>query len=157
VSGCTICDRVEQVTADPGGAVYADEHFVAVPVPGGNGVPGWMMLLSRRHVSGVDQLDEAEAAAFGPVIGRIQRAVLTATGAERVYLASLNESAHHLHVHLAPRYARMPAGVVGFAVFDLLRATAAGEVEMDPAEVAATVERVRSALAAELGGAEGGR
>jgi diadenosine tetraphosphate (Ap4A) HIT family hydrolase len=60
----------------------------------------------------------------------------------------MGESSPHFHCHLVPRYAEMPNDAKGWAVFDLLRASAAGEVQVDSAEVARVNEAFRVALLA---------
>ena len=69
------------------------------------------------------------------------------TGALRIYTAALGESFPHLHAHLVPRYAKMPNDVKAWGVFDLHRATEAGEVEVDENEVAEVARRYSDALA----------
>ncbi len=109
-------------------------------------VPGWIMLVSRRHLPGPALFDDGETQSFGPSFRHLQRVLLQVTGALRIYSAALGESSPHFHCHLVPRYARMPNDAKGWAVFDLLRASAAGEVPVDGAEV----DRVNAALRAAL-------
>lgn len=146
---CSICSQVRRATEDPSVALYRDDAWVVIAMPAAVGVPGWAMLLSQRHVSGLDQLDDSEAASLGPTLRRVQQAMLAATGAERIYTASLNESAPHVHIHLAPRYATMPNDAVGFGAFDLLRASAAGEIEVDLDLSAQVATEIRARLAAD--------
>ena len=77
---------------------------------------------------------------------RSQRVLLEVTGALRIYTAAMGESSPHFHGHLVPRYAGMPKGAIGWAVFDLERAAKAGEIMPDVAEV----ERVSRAFASAL-------
>jgi histidine triad (HIT) family protein len=112
------------------------------------GVAGWMMLISRRHVGGPAHFDDREAASFGPTLRHLERCLEQVTGAVRIYTAALGESHPHFHCHMVPRYAEMPRGAKAWEVFDLLRAAGAGQVAVDPAEVARVSERYRQALAA---------
>ncbi len=110
------------------------------------GIAGWMMLVAKRHVGGPAHFDDAEAASFGPTLRHLERTLETVTGALRVYTAALGESHPHFHCHMVPRFAEMPRDAKGWAVFDLLRAAGAGEVEVSGAEV----ERISAAYRAAL-------
>jgi len=106
-------------------------------------VPGWLMLIARRHVGGPAHFNDDEARTLGPTLRRISKLLEEETGALRVYTAALGESSPHFHAHLVPRYAEMPKGAKAWAAFDLQRAARA--VEIPPADPAA-VQRVCGAL-----------
>jgi len=112
------------------------------------GVPGWMILISRRHVAGPAHFDDNEARAFGPALRHFERVLEEVTGALRIYTAAMGESSHHFHAHMVPRYARMPKNASAWGVFDLERAAKAGEISVDPAEVLRVSEAYRAALLA---------
>jgi len=112
------------------------------------GVPGWMLLVSQRHVPGVAHFDAREAASFGPTLRHLERVLEEVTGALRIYTAAMGESHPHFHCHMVPRYADMPRGAKAWAVFDLQRAAGAGEITVDAAEVARLCELYARALAA---------
>ena len=97
-------------------------------------VPGWVMLISQRHVAGPAQFNPREVASFGPTWVHLQRVLLEVTGALRIYTAAMGESSPHFHGHLVPRFANMPKDAKAWAVFDLQRAAAAHEIEVDEAE-----------------------
>ena len=110
------------------------------------GVPGWMLLITQRHVGGPAHFDDREAAAFGPALRHFERVLERVTGAVRIYTAAMGESQPHFHAHMVPRYAQMPRDARGWSVFDLQRAVGAGEVDVDRVEV----ERISSAYARAL-------
>lgn len=110
------------------------------------GVPGWIMLMTKRHVGGPAHFDDREAAAFGPVVRHVSRTLEKVTGALRVYLAAMGESHPHFHGHLVPRTAQMPKDAKAWGVFDLQRAANAGEIEVDHQKAKATIEALREAL-----------
>lgn len=110
------------------------------------GVPGWMLLISRRHVGGPAHFDDREAQAFGPALRRFARVLEQVTGALRIYVAAMGESHPHFHMHLVPRYATMPREARGWSAFDLQRAVGAGEVAVDAAEVARVAAAYANAL-----------
>lgn len=141
---CGMCQRL----ARGGAAVFENElwHVRAIDAPAG--VPGWMLMVARRHVAGPAQFDAREAASFGPTWCHLQRVLLEVTGALRIYMAALGESARHFHGHLVPRSAQMPRDASGWGVFDLERAAKAGEVIVDPGEVARLTRAYADALRA---------
>ena len=110
------------------------------------GVPGWMMMIARRHVAGPAHFDEREAAAFGFALRHFERVLEQVTGALRIYTAALGESSPHFHAHMVPRYAVMPRDAKAWNVFDLQRAVGAGEVPVDRGEVERISEAYRQAL-----------
>jgi diadenosine tetraphosphate (Ap4A) HIT family hydrolase len=112
------------------------------------GVPGWMMLVSMRHVSGPGHFDDREARSFGLALRHFQRVLEEVTGALRIYTAAMGESHPHFHAHMVPRYASMPKDAKAWSVFDLQRAAMSGEISVDALEVARIVDAYRRALAA---------
>jgi diadenosine tetraphosphate (Ap4A) HIT family hydrolase len=84
-------------------------------------VPGWLLLVTNRHVPGPAHFDDAEAREFGLILRYTEKLLEELTGAERVYTAALGESSPHFHAHLVPRYEVMPKDAVGWSVFDLER------------------------------------
>ena len=143
---CAVCTSLE----GPGAvrALFENDLWVVQHMGEPYGVAGWMMLISRRHVGGPAHFNDREAASFGPTLRHLERVLEQVTGALRVYTAALGESYAHLHCHMVPRYAETPNGVKGWALFDLLRATSAGEVTVDPAEVNRLMDKYAQALAA---------
>jgi len=112
------------------------------------GLPGWMELISQRHVGGPAYFDDREADTFGRVLRHFERALEEVTGAVRIYTAAMGESHPHFHAHMVPRYRQMPKGASAWGVFDLQRAAAAGEVTVDEAEVQRISDMYRKALIA---------
>ena len=105
---------------------------------------GWMMVASRSHFGGLDELPHEEQAELGVVLAEVARAVRAETGCERTYTISFNEAVRHLHVHVVPRHAA-DASTTSWALADRYRATARKErAPADPAET----ERVARAVAA---------
>lgn len=111
------------------------------------GVPGWMLLISKRHVAGPAHFDDKEAAVFGLALRHFERVLEQVTGALRIYTAAMGESHPHFHAHMVPRYQSMPRESKGWSVFDLQRAVGAGEVPIDHAEVTRISDAYARALA----------
>ena len=84
-------------------AVWSDRHFSLHPPVGGT-LPGTFWLASREHLDSFSDLSpEAAAAAFGPLVGRIERAILAEGDVGRVHVYRWGDSGAHFHVWLMPR------------------------------------------------------
>jgi diadenosine tetraphosphate (Ap4A) HIT family hydrolase len=128
--------------------LYEDALWHVRPAPSPPGVPGWMMMISRRHVAGPAHFDDAEARSFGLALRHFERVLEEVTGALRVYTAAMGESSPHFHAHLVPRTASMPKDAKGWGVFDLERAAKVGEIAVDLNES----RRIAAAYAKALAG-----
>lgn len=147
IPDCKICRGVADGSASSKSWLYRDDVWVVRASPP-SAVAGWMQLQTRRHATDVSQFNDTEAATFGTMLRRVQKALLEATGAERIYTASLCEGTRHFHVHLVPKYTHMPANATGFKAFDLLGKLRAGAIEpADESQTRAILDRVGYSLA----------
>ena len=105
---------------------------------------GWMMIASKSHLGGLDELSAEEQAELGVVLAEVARAVRAETGCERTYTISFNEAVRHLHVHVVPRHASDDS-TTSWALADRYRATA--RKERAPADPARTESAARSVAA----------
>jgi diadenosine tetraphosphate (Ap4A) HIT family hydrolase len=141
---CGMCKKLEDAASS---VVFQNELWHVRPIDEPSGVPGWMMLVARRHVPGPAHFNAREVVSFGPTWCHLQRVLLDVTGALRIYSAAMGESSPHFHGHLVPRFTSMPKDAKGWAVFDLERAAKAGEVMVDPAQVQRLTKAFGEALA----------
>lgn len=95
--------------------------------PSPSPIAGWTIVDLVRHAATLDELSGDEAAELGRLVSAVVGAIRAATGCDRVYVLSFAEAARHVHVHLAPRHEADPR-TAGWAIADLYRAVAAGEV-----------------------------
>jgi diadenosine tetraphosphate (Ap4A) HIT family hydrolase len=144
-ASCGVCNKLNSSALEP---VFENDLWHVRPIDAPSGVPGWMMMVARRHVAGPAQFDAREVSSFGPTWCHLQRVLLEVSGALRIYTAAMGESSPHFHGHLVPRFAQMPKDAKGWSVFDLERAAKAGEVVVDTAEVERLSSEFRSALRA---------
>jgi diadenosine tetraphosphate (Ap4A) HIT family hydrolase len=142
-SDCGVCSKLQTGSAS---AVFENDLWHVRSADDPCGVPGWMMLITRRHLPGPASFDDREANSFGPTLRHLQRVLLDVTGALRIYTAAMGESSPHFHAHMVPRYAVMPKEAKAWAVFDLQRAAAAQEFAVDSAETARVVASYARAL-----------
>lgn len=114
----------------------------------GTAVPGWLVLLPRRHVTSVAALSDAEASSLGTWQVRISRALHVVMGCEKTYVAQFAEAEGfaHVHFHIIPRPADLPAALRGPKIFGALGAdgrTVVSEQAMD--DIAARLARALAA------------
>jgi diadenosine tetraphosphate (Ap4A) HIT family hydrolase len=146
VANCAVCATLAGPLRQE--ALFEDDLWHVRPAADPPGVPGWMMLISRRHVPGPAHFNDREAESFGPALRHFERVLEQVTGALRIYTVAMGESSPHFHAHMVPRYPSMPKDARAWAVFDLERAAKAGEIAVDAAEVRRIAEAYRRALRA---------
>ncbi len=96
-------------------------------------LPGWLVLVARRHIAAVDELTEAEAIELGQLIRRTSAALREVTGCIKTYVIQFAESPEHPHVHfhIIPRMADMPEDRKSIKVFGYLGVPEAERVSED--------------------------
>ncbi|MFK0194731.1 HIT family protein [Kitasatospora sp. NPDC090308] len=103
--------------------IAVDEHWrVAHAVD--CALPGWLVLLPRRHLESMAELTGAEAASLGVWQVRLARALEVVTGCRKAYVAQFGEAEGfaHVHFHVVPRAEELPVEWRGPRVFGLLGA-----------------------------------
>lgn len=143
---CNLCAQNSGEVASHGGILWQNDTWILRHFMKGRGVPGWLMLMTQRHVASFPQFDETECATFGPLMQVLQRTLLDLTGADKIYIANMNESTPHFHCHIVPRSHEMPLGAAGWKVFDLSRASLEGEFVVDDAESLRLCDELRERL-----------
>jgi diadenosine tetraphosphate (Ap4A) HIT family hydrolase len=73
-------------------------------------LPGWLVLVLRRHIEAIDELTDEEAAELGILLRRTSLALKEITGCVKTYVMQFAEMAEHPHVHfhVVPRMASLP-------------------------------------------------
>jgi diadenosine tetraphosphate (Ap4A) HIT family hydrolase len=68
-------------------------------------LPGWMVVIPRRHVLSLSELTASEATSLGPLLTALSTALERGLGARKAYLAFFAEAKGfaHLHLHVVPR------------------------------------------------------
>jgi diadenosine tetraphosphate (Ap4A) HIT family hydrolase len=146
---CKICSAVGDDSTTQDTWLYRDDVWV-VRAAKQSALPAWLQLVTRRHAHDLSQFNDVEAASLGPALRTVQRALIQASGALRVYTASLCEGTTHFHAHLVPRLPDMPQRALGFKAFDLLDRMRKGTVDAADPETAAKVQaEVKRLLSAE--------
>jgi hypothetical protein len=122
------------------GAVWADDDWIVRPLAEPTGLPMVVLLETREHLD-FHELTPRLAAALGPLLVRIQRAVAGIDGVGNVHVCRWGDGSEHFHYWFMARPARMPQLAGSFAAIwdDILPPT--------PPEVwRANLELVRAAL-----------
>jgi|SRR5208282_1505799 len=111
----------------------------------GTSLPGWLVVLPRRHVIALDELTAEEAADLGPLLRAVTSALREVTGCSKTYAALFAEAEGHQHVHfhVIPRQPDLDARLRGPGVFALLGADSASEVP-EPARDQIAIELARA-------------
>ena len=124
MTGCETCrlvarrDRGEAPAWD---RILRTEHWDLVHAFG-SALEGWLVLVTRRHVSVVADLSDDEAAELGPLVQRASRALRDTIGCPKTYVAQFAEDPlhQHVHVHVIPRHADQPPELTSYRIFSLL-------------------------------------
>lgn len=83
-------------------ALWSDDLWT-LHAPVGCSLPSTVWLASREHFDSFADMPAAYATAFGPVVGRVERAILTQGDVGRVHLYRWGDGGAHFHVWFLPR------------------------------------------------------
>lgn len=113
----------------------------------GTALPGWLVVVPQRHVTALDELTSDEAADLGPLLRTVTAAMKGVLGCAKTYVALFAEAEGfaHVHFHVIPRNADLPADLRGPRIFGLLGGDA-GQHVPEPA-----MDDVATSLASAMG------
>jgi diadenosine tetraphosphate (Ap4A) HIT family hydrolase len=85
----------------------------------GTSLPGWLVVVPRRHVIALDELTAGEAADLGPLLRALTAAMRAVLGCGKTYVALFAEAQgfEHVHFHVVPRSPDMDPALRGPRVF----------------------------------------
>ncbi|HEU4556879.1 MAG TPA: HIT domain-containing protein [Longimicrobium sp.] len=106
-------------------------------------LPGWLVIVLRRHAEALHELRTEEFGELAHVLERTVRVLHQALACEKEYVACYAEIDHfrHVHFHVVPRAADLPADLLGTNSFALLKVTEAEAVSRE--EIRALCETLR--------------
>jgi histidine triad (HIT) family protein len=143
-TACFICDKHAEGGTAEGGVLYEDDlvyvghlHTMGSPTV----YRGYLMVETKRHVAGLGELSDDEAAAVGRLVNRASRALRNGAGADHVFAYVYGTGIPHLHVHLAPRYPETPREFWGPSIREWPEAPM-----VDPISMRRLVEELREHL-----------
>ena len=105
-SGCLSCEIVSGRRSTLGGVIHETHCFhahqdVAYPVP------GLVIVASKRHLRALDEMRDDEASELLPLLKRIRSAQRAVLGVDHTYYFYNEDTSHHFHFWMVPRYAWM--------------------------------------------------
>lgn len=112
MSTCKTCELIAR--RDAGNAPPWDcirrTQFWDVVHCNNTALPGWLVLVARRHIAAIDELTEEEAVELGALLRVVSRALKEITGCLKTYVIQFAEMEEHRHVHfhVIPRMADQP-------------------------------------------------
>ncbi len=103
---CLGCAIQKGDVESPGGSIASSKYFDAhqdYEIP----IPGFIILVSKRHLQSVDEFSEAEQRDFIKFLCRLRSGLRKALGINVVYIIQEEDTSHHFHIWIFPRYAWM--------------------------------------------------
>ena len=121
---CELVARRDAGEAPPWDAIYRSQYWDVVHSYN-TSLPGWLVLVARRHIAAIDEMSDEEAVELGRLLRRVSLALKAATGCVKTYVIQFAEAADHPHVHfhVVPRMAGQPEDHRGPYVFRYLGVT----------------------------------
>jgi diadenosine tetraphosphate (Ap4A) HIT family hydrolase len=120
-SSCQACPRLAARDPAPRDRIVATAHWNVAHAFNAN-LEGWLVVIPRRHVEALDELDAKESAELGTLLVEVSRALRATTGCVKTYVLLLAEAEgfQHVHFHVVPRSAELPQELSGPRIFGLL-------------------------------------
>ena len=138
---CTLTARRDAGAAPLWDNIYRTAHWDVVH-SFNTSLPGWLVLVARRHMAAIAELTAAEAAELGDLQRRVSQALHAVTGCAKTYIIQFAEHPDHPHVHfhIVPRMANQPAERRSVNIFSCLGVAETERVsEEDMNEVGAQI------------------
>jgi len=108
-------------------------------------LPGWLVLVARRHVEAIDELTDDEAIELGRLVRRVSIALREVTGCVKTYVVQFaeHEDHPHVHFHIVPRMENQPEDRRSVRVFGYLGVPEAERVsEERMSELSAKIQSI---------------
>jgi len=100
---CLSCAITQGIIEPDGGTIIETEYFhahqdVAYPIK------GLIILASKRHLTCLDELTEIEMQDYMNLLQKLRKAQRKLLGIEHVYYFYNEDTTHHFHTWMVPRY-----------------------------------------------------
>jgi len=118
---CELAARRDAEEAPLWDNIYRTAHWDVVHAYN-TSLPGWLVLVARRHIEALDELNEDEALELGVLIRSASQGLKSAVSCRKTYVVQFAEAVEHPHVHfhIIPRMADMPPEYRGPKIFGYL-------------------------------------
>jgi diadenosine tetraphosphate (Ap4A) HIT family hydrolase len=97
--GCAI----EQGKINKEYTVFSTDYFGAhqdYEIP----IPGFIIVSTRRHIQSIEEFNDGEKADFTNTLIKVRKALRQVLKIEKVYFHQEEDTSHHFHVWIFPRY-----------------------------------------------------
>ena len=108
-------------------------------------IPGWLVLVARRHIEAIDELKQDEALELGVLLQQVSMALKQVVKCTKTYVVQFAEAEghHHVHFHVIPRMANLPEESRGIKIFEYLGGSGEERVSEERMnEIAEKVQRI---------------
>ena len=100
---CLSCALTSGLIVPAGGVIYESDNFhihqdVAYPIT------GLVIIASKRHFYCMDELTQEEQSEYITLIHKVRSEQRTRLGIEKVYYFYNEDTTHHFHLWMVPRY-----------------------------------------------------
>jgi diadenosine tetraphosphate (Ap4A) HIT family hydrolase len=121
---CYSCAQEAEVGALPHREFIAGDDHWRVAHALGAGLEGWLVLVPRRHITSISELNDAEARSLGIWQVRLSQALHHVIGCQKTYVAQFAEAEGfaHVHFHVIPRAPGLADELRGPRIFQMMRA-----------------------------------
>jgi diadenosine tetraphosphate (Ap4A) HIT family hydrolase len=128
---CFACRNNDQFDVLPPYERIAADRYWRVAHAVDTALPGWLVLVPRRHVTTLADLTDAEAADLGTWQVRLSRALAAVTHCVKTYVVQFaeKEGFSHVHFHVIPRMGDQPDDRRGPGVMKYLAPTPADQID----------------------------
>ncbi len=67
-------------------------------------IPGFVIIVSKRHIKSIDEFTKEEEKEFIALVMKIRKAMRSKLNIENVYIFQSEDTSHHFHLWMFPRY-----------------------------------------------------
>ena len=107
---CVSCRTVRGEIHPPGGILYENEHWMMFLRSRPPLVAGQGFIVLKRHCENVAELTTDEQALLGVIMTKTAQAMMAVLKPEKMHFGLHAERVKHIHMHITPRTAELPAG-----------------------------------------------
>ncbi|MFT3683528.1 MAG: HIT family protein [Phycisphaerales bacterium] len=141
---CPLCQQIELAKSGKHPRVIADMRRTVAVLGDNQGLPGWCVLILKRHEEHLADLALDEQMALFREVAMVGNAVRAVCQASRVNYECLGNQVSHIHWHVIPRYGPDKDPDPGNAVWGFDPARLKGS--MSDAEATDLIMRLRSTV-----------
>lgn len=105
MDNCYICDKHNGLVKTCG-LVYSDDLLYVYHMEPKEDIIylGYLFIELRRHVQGLEDMNDEECIAVGRMLKRISGTLIDNFDIEHIYSHVIGDNTPHLHIHIIPRY-----------------------------------------------------